>query len=318
MSTSTGRPDRDVAAAVDAAGLAPDDSFRASLRTELEAIAGGDVAVLQDPPAERHRPRRAAIGAVAAAAAVVVVVLLTIGQRVRDDETSATIPPPGETDSDGDSPQLDPDALTDLALADALVGRQWIQVQRFDQPVPTSVSATIGVVGSASSLEVNGHDGCNPYGAQLTIDGNAITVGDRAADRPDCGYETLALTSGQRIQVVPGVSTFDLFDEAGDAIARFADVDTLEPATVDDLPGTWLLDGGRAISLTDFGTGLTPCMQLRWERDDGRLTTDTFEFGFCPEPGTTITRGRGHRARGRTAGHGFGGASGRRRPAVDP
>ncbi len=199
--------------------------------------------------------------------------LLTIGQGVRDDETSATIPPPGETDSDGDFARLDPDALTDLALADALVGRQWIQVERFDQPVPTSVSATIDVVGSASSLEVNGHD----HRRQRHH--------SRSADRLDCGYETLALSSGQRIQVVPGVSTFDLFDETGDAIARFADVDTLEPATVDDLPGTWLLDGGHAISLTDFGTGLTPCMQLRWELDDGRLTTDTFEFGLCPEPG---------------------------------
>jgi hypothetical protein len=46
MSNSTSRPDREFAAAVDAAGLAPDDSFRAPLRTELEAIAGGDVAVL--------------------------------------------------------------------------------------------------------------------------------------------------------------------------------------------------------------------------------------------------------------------------------
>lgn len=283
MSITTDQPDRDIAEALIAAGLAPDDVFRASLAAELESIAAGDnVAVLSTPPADHHRSRWAAFGAVAAVVAIVVVGILIIGPDGGDDGAPTTLPPPDETDSD--APQLDPDALTDLALAEALLGRQWIQVERFDQPVSTSVSATIDVLGVAPSLGVNGHDGCNVYGVNLTIDGNAITVSDRSPDRFECQYETLALTSGQRIQIVPGVATFDLFDETGDAIARFADLDTLEPATADDLPGTWLLDGGNMVSLTDFGTGQTPCMQLQWDLDSGQLTSETFDFGLCPTP----------------------------------
>ena len=153
-----------------------------------------------------------------------------------------------------------------------LLGRRWVAIERFDDPTPTALLSSLEAAGDAGSPVLVGHDGCGAYGAPFTFDGDQLAAGfGRAAE--SCDVDTLAISPEDRIVLPDGASAFDLVGD-GSPVARFVDLDTLRPATADDLAGRWTVDDLHTVQLSSFGTGYFACGQLRWAAEDVGFTAE--------------------------------------------
>jgi len=197
------------------------------------------------------------------------------------DEPASTSPTSGAT-----TDVLEPIGSVDQplegdSLFNALLGRRWVAIERFDDPTPTALLSSVEFAGDAGSPVLVGHDGCDTYGGPFMFDGAEVTAGfDRAVE--GCDVDTLAISSEDRIVLAAGASAFDLID-AGMTIARFVDIDALPSATADDLPGTWLVDDLHTVQFSNFGTGFLACGEFRWAVADVGFTAELYVWapGGC-------------------------------------
>ena len=207
--------DRDVRAAVRAAGVEPTAATRDAMRASLVAALSGvdeQTARAWSARPNRHNRRRGLLVAagLAAAAAVTAGALLVVD---RDDD-AARVVTGGSSPSSAPSSAL-PTGTPSVALDD-LRGARWVVVERDGEPWSTSYLpyvefGTSGLSGAADAF-LGGNDGCNWYGAGGSLDGDRLRVAEVASTAMDCGAGVGGVLpqDGDRVSLSDGGRTLDL------------------------------------------------------------------------------------------------------------
>lgn len=258
--------DRDVTAAVQAAGYEPTPKSRDAIRSPLMDEIHGGTSVLATPTWVRDARQwwtLALAGATAGAASVAVIVAMARGDdavRIVPSDTAPTVsepaPPPGTSNST-DAPTTLPDRS---AILDELVGHRWIAVERDGEAWPLAYVPYLDFESSplvgATDPFLGGNDGCNWYGAAGSLDGDRLAIDEVVSTAVDCGPgtgEALPL-DGDRVVTANDGATLALHDPTGRARLVFARLDTFSPADMGTLHGTWQLDASTASNI-DFDDG---------------------------------------------------------------
>lgn len=198
---------------------------------------------------------------VAAAAAVAIVVGAVVATRTRDG--SVELVP---------SDDVGAAALGGEDLVAELAGRRWVALERFDDPSPTVLTSDVLFTGTADSLELVGHDGCNDYGGPFSFDGSSVVSSGFESETDECDADVLAIESGHRIELTSGDTTFSLRSDDGRVIAQFTDYDTLELAEPEIMPYGWYADDLEFVEFTATGRGIAMfCTVLAWEDQGDRI-----------------------------------------------
>lgn len=291
--------DTDIVGTLEIAGLEPTDSFRTSLAAELRAdAAGGNVTTLQSARDSRQPRNRTPLILATAAAVVLVVAIAVVAGRDSSDLTPADTTEPILDDITETLPAPAPPLLTNSALFDALENRRWLAIERFDDPVPTSLISRVTISGSLDNAMLTGHDGCNRYGGRFTLDGTEVTTDGTAVpssgfngESGDCGVATLQLEIGQRIELAADGNEFVLRADDGRVLARFVDQQSLPLTVAGDFVGTMYFDDVQAITFDFGGTGGSFCAPLLWAETAGRIVVELKdpERPLCgPESGIEV------------------------------
>ncbi len=261
--------DRDVRAAVRAAGVEPTAATRDAMRASLVAALSGideQTARAWSARPNRHNRRRGLLVAagLAAAAAVTAGALLVVD---RDDD-SARVVTGGSSPSSAPSSAL-PTGPPSVAMDD-LRGGRWVVVERDGEPWSTSYLpyvefGTSGLSGAADPF-LGGNDGCNWYGAGGSLDGDRLRVAEVASTAMDCGAGVGGVLpqDGDRVSLSDGGRTLDLIGADDRVRLRLSRLESLAAAAPDTLTGRWVLDGGAPGPLefgSDWSGGLGSC---RW------------------------------------------------------
>ena len=261
--------DRDVRAAVRAAGVEPTAATRDAMRASLVAALSGvdeQTARAWSARPNRHNRRRGLLVAagLAAAAAVTAGALLVVD---RDDD-AARVVTGGSSPSSAPSSAL-PTGPPSVALDD-LRGARWVVVERDGEPWSTSYLpyvefGTSGLSGAADPF-LGGNDGCNWYGAGGSLDGDRLRVAEVASTAMDCGAGVGGVLpqDGDRVSLSDGGRTLDLIGADDRVRLRLSRLESLAAAAPDTLTGRWVLDGGAPGPLefgSDWSGGLGSC---RW------------------------------------------------------
>lgn len=173
--------------------------------------------------------------------------------------------------------------MTELPLAGdillgQLIGRRWVETRRFDDHVPTALTATLQFGDAGNTASIAADDGYKQYDGGFQLDGDTI-VGFGFESNVSCGPDLLDLSHGTQITLFDGESVFELIGGDDEVIAEFTDLESLPPADETTVPGTWLLDQLSVVHLTSYGTLHVPCDSGRWEIDEGRLTAELQNAG---------------------------------------
>ncbi|MFD3485599.1 META domain-containing protein [Streptomyces sp. NPDC058665] len=199
---------------------------------------------------------------------------------------------------------------TDLPLTDVRWNIESLNVGGKKAPVPEGASVEIDSKGKASA-----RTGCNSIGAEVTIEGDTLTVGEKSTTMIACPDELAAFEKalgdafGGKLKAKVEDKKLTLTGAGGDSIALSAE----EPAP---LVGTgWavtsLLAGETASSLPKDKKGETAKATLTFAKDgtvsgdlgcntfsaSAKTTDTTITFGpvkstrkICPEPGMSLER----------------------------
>ena len=205
----------------------------------------------------------------AAAAVIVAVVGVALVVATSDDSTTISdVPTTLDPELDPD-PDVDVAPLTGDALLDELVDRRWVALERFDDPSPTARTPEFTVTDATGGARVDGFDGCNTY--QGPFDGNEFT-----STTIGCDVDTLGFS--RSIEMLPGASTLLLLDADGSPLARFHDIDTLTPASADDMPYTFFGDDLQSVFFGVSGVGVVSrCTRVSWEGSTDGVTVSLLE-----------------------------------------
>ena len=202
-----------------------------------------------------------------AAAATVIVAVVGVSLIVANtDDSSTTIT--GVPTTVGPDPGLDEEPLSGDALLNELADRRWVALERFDDPSPTARTPEFRVTATSGGAIVEGFDGCNTY--RGPYDGDEFT-----STTVGCDVETLGFSSS--IELLPGASTLELLDPAGSPLARFHDLDTLTPASADDMPYTFFGDDLESVFFGVSGVGVGACTRVSWEESADGVTVSLLE-----------------------------------------
>ncbi|WP_329146055.1 META domain-containing protein [Streptomyces niveus] len=155
---------------------------------------------------------------------------------------------------------------TDLPLTDVRWSIESLSVDGKKTAAPAGASVEIDSKGKASA-----QTGCNSIGAQVTIDGDTITVGEKSQTMMGCPKE------------------LEAFEKAlGGAFGGKL------KAKVDDKKLTLTTDGGDSIALTAEKPGNLGCNGFS---ASAKVAGSTITFGplkstkrLCPEPGMSVER----------------------------
>ncbi len=217
----------------------------------------------------------------AAAATVIVAVggVALVVATADDSPTSVSGPPTLPT-----APEVSP--LTGEALIDELADRRWVALDRFDDPSPTARTPEFTVTSASGGALVEGFDGCFTFRGsagldQETLDSDTISFGTQSceSDALDSGAR-LDLLDGS-IELLPDAPTLVLVDPDGAPLARFHDLERLDPASAGDMPFTFFVDDLEPITFTVSGVGFTQCTRVGWEDTDTGVRVDLLETDAC-------------------------------------
>lgn len=199
---------------------------------------------------------------------------------------------------------------TDLPLTDVRWSIESLSVDGKKTAAPAGASVEIDSKGKASA-----QTGCNSIGAQVTIDGDTITVGEKSQTMMGCPKELEAFEKalggafGGKLKAKVDDKKLTLTTDGGDSIALTAE----KPAP---LVGTgWavtsLVSDGTARSLPKDKKGESPKATLTFAEDgtvsgnlgcngfsaSAKVAGSTITFGplkstkrLCPEPGMSVER----------------------------
>lgn len=170
-------------------------------------------------------------------------------------------------------------ALTGDALLDELSGRRWVALERFDDPSPTARTPEFTVMRSSTGATVDGFDGCNTYGGSFELDGATVKGGEFTSTTVDCDVDTLRFAGS--IELLPDAATLELLDADGEPLARFHDLAQLTPASADDMPFTFFLDGLESMGFGVSGVGFTRCTRVSWDDTDDGVEVALLETDAC-------------------------------------
>ncbi|MEV8343173.1 META domain-containing protein [Streptomyces niveus] len=197
---------------------------------------------------------------------------------------------------------------TDLPLTDVRWSIESLSVDGKKTAAPAGASVEIDSKGKASA-----QTGCNSIGAQVTIDGDTITVGEKSQTMMGCPKELEAFEKalggafGGKLKAKVDDKRLTLTTDGGDSIALTAE----KPAP---LVGTgWavsgVVSGGTVSSLPQDKKGETGKATLTFAEDgtvsgslgcngfsaSAKVTDSTITFGMlratkklCPEPGMSL------------------------------
>ncbi|MFI6696447.1 META domain-containing protein [Streptomyces sp. NPDC050433] len=202
------------------------------------------------------------------------------------------------------------EVATDLPLTDVRWSIESLSVDGKKTAAPAGASVEIDSKGKASA-----QTGCNSIGAQVTIDGDTITVGEKQTTLIGCPDELAAFEKALggafsgKLKAKVEDKKLTLTGADGDSI----DLSAEKPAPLVGTPWavTGLLSGGTTSSLPKDKKGETGKATLTFAKDgtvSGNLGCNTFSapakttdttitFGpvkatrkLCPEPGMSLER----------------------------
>ena len=246
----------------------PPESFGSeSFTTEFEPLLTASTS--ETGQSTRHR------GWLLAAAATVVVAVAGVALVMVDSDSSPTSISGSPTTPT--APEIAP--LADDALLSELADRRWVALDRFDDPSPTARTPEFTVSSTPNGPVVAGFDGCNGYGGSFEIDGTSIAGGEVISETVGCDAETLGF--GGSIELLPGASTLVLVGADGSQLARFHDLALLDPASADDMPYTFFVDGLEGVAFVVSGVGFTQCTRVGWNDTDDGVRVELLETDTC-------------------------------------
>lgn len=246
----------------------PPESFDTeSLTTEFEPLRTASTSTTSQSTGHRGWMLAAAATVIVAVAGVALAVVNSDG-----DPTAISGVPTAPT-----TPENVP--LADDALVSELADRRWGALERFDDPSPTARTPEFTVTSTPNGPAVAGFDGCNGYAGSFEFDGTSIAGGEITSETVGCDVETLGF--GGSIELAPDASTLVLVGADGSPLARFHDLALLDPASADDMPYTFFVDGLEGVAFTVSGVGVTRCTRVSWDETDNGVRVELLETDAC-------------------------------------
>ncbi len=248
----------------------PPESFGTeSLATEFEPLQTSSTSTTGESTGHRGR--------LLAVAATVVVAVAGVALVMVDSDSAPTSI--SDSPTTPTTPEIAP--LSGDALIAELTDRRWVALERFDDPSPTARTPEFTVTSTPNGPVVVGFDGCNGYDGTFELDGTSIAGGEIISETVGCDVETLGF--GGSIELLPGASTLVLVEADGSPLARFHDLALLDPASADDMPDTFFVDGLEGVA---FG-GLRRRLHTVAPASDGTTPT-TACASNCSKPTPAI------------------------------